>query len=78
MSTGGVKRINRILWRDTLICSNSGMFLCGFSIPLGHNEIVQTELDAILEGIFICKQLSLGEFVIETDRSVAFLPYAED
>lgn len=55
-----------------ILRSHSGLFLYGFSLLLSHNDIVRAELDAILEGIRLCKRMNIKEFVIETDCSVAY------
>lgn len=55
-----------------VIRSSSGEFLHGFCTQLAHSDEVQSELDAILEGILMCKRLHIDGFVVETDCSEAY------
>lgn len=50
-----------------------GNFIFGFSTIFNHQDTLRAELEAILEGATICKQLGISNYTFETDSSLAYM-----
>lgn len=50
----------------------AGMFTFGFSTNFSHQDSLRAELEAILVGAIVCKQMGITNYTLETDSSLAY------
>lgn len=51
---------------------DQGDAIFAFAMPLHHSDILQVELDALLQGLILCKERGICRVLIETDSAMAF------
>lgn len=71
VNTDGSKRSESTTGGGILRDAN-GLFLFGFGTKFTHQDILKAELEAILEGILVCNQLQITNYILETDSSLAY------
>lgn len=49
---------------------SQGEFVCGFSHPYNSDDVVETELRALLDGMNLCRTLGLPNVCIESDATL--------